>query len=163
MIPETIKDYVAYDESFPSCLRWVTQPGTKKLVGLMAGADRGDGYYKICFKKKRYYAHRVVWELHNGKLSKGEQIDHIDQNPSNNRISNLRIATNSENNCNRSRQSNNTSGFKGVSWNKFTQSWEAYIKLNGKRKFLGYFLRKESAALAYRLNAEMYHGQFAST
>jgi hypothetical protein len=87
--------------------------------------------------------------------------DHIDRNKLNNRKYNLRPATERENSRNRSRQSNNTSGFIGVSWNKSRNKWESYIKTEEKHIHLGQFENKEDAIRA-RLNAEAkYFGEFA--
>lgn len=108
------------------------------------------------------FLHRVVMVIHLGRLLvKGEQVDHITRNPLDNRIENLRLATQSENHCNRGKFKNNTSGFKGVSWHKYTQKWEAKIMLDGTRKYLGYFDTPEKAALAYNAAARELHGEFA--
>jgi hypothetical protein len=87
--------------------------------------------------------------------------DHADRNQLNNRKYNLRPATVQENARNRTRQKNNTSGFTGVSWNKTTQKWAAYIKYDNKLKHLGYFDNKIDA-VKIRLQAEKQHfGDFA--
>ena len=87
--------------------------------------------------------------------------DHADRNPLNNQRNNLRKATPTENTRNKSRQSNNTSGFIGVSWNKSRNKWESYIKTEEKYVRLGQFINKEDAIKA-RLQAEVkYFGDFA--
>lgn len=87
--------------------------------------------------------------------------DHINRNPLDNRKSNLRQASTQENARNRSVPSNNTSGFIGVSWDKDAEKWRAFIKINGKNKWLGRFINKEDAIVA-RLKAEKeYFGEFA--
>ena len=87
--------------------------------------------------------------------------DHIDRNRLNNRKNNLRYATSVENARNRSKQSNNTSGVIGVSWNKGRNKWESYIKTGTKQMHLGQFIDKNSAIRA-RLEAEhKYYGEFA--
>ena len=78
---------------------------------------------KIGFKK-RYFIHRYIWELHNGTSPDGYIIDHIDRNPFNNQLSNLRLATPSQNNLNKSRQANIDSGFIGVSRYEDTHTWK---------------------------------------
>lgn len=88
-------------------------------------------------------------------------IDHIDRNPMNNRRSNLREATRSQQGMNRKKQNNNTSGFIGVYWNKREGKWMAALKINGKSKHLGYFSNKHDALIA-RLKAELkFFGNFA--
>ena len=59
----------------------------------IAGSTRPDGYKNVSYKGKRYYQHRVIWEMHYGKIPDGMIIDHINQNKSDNRIENLRLAT----------------------------------------------------------------------
>lgn len=87
--------------------------------------------------------------------------DHADRNPMNNRRYNFREATFSENNINQSKQFNNTSGYIGVSWNKFTNKWVSYININKKQTSLGSYENKKDAIIA-RLNAEAkYYGEFA--
>jgi hypothetical protein len=89
-------------------------------------------------------------------------IDHIDRNPLNNRKSNLRFANKSTNAMNTKLRSDNSSGIKGVSWNKEKCLWETYINKNKKRIKLGYFKNTKDAALT-RINAELeYFGEFAN-
>lgn len=94
---------------------------------------------------------------------KGSQVDHRDTNKLNNQCSNLRVATASQNRMNVPIKSNNTSGYKGVCWDKSKNKWQAGIGLSGKNIFLGRFDKIEDAALAYREAAVKYHGEFART
>ncbi len=72
-------------------------------------------HYNVAEKKyKVILMNRYIWELHNGKIPEGMLIDHIDRNPLNNQLSNLRLATPRENNRNKSKHKDNTSGFRGV-------------------------------------------------
>lgn len=89
------------------------------------------------------------------------QVDHIDMNGLNNRRSNLRLATQSQNQHNRRRQCNNTSGLKGVCPpERKRDGWRARISINGKQKLLGYFPTKELAHQAYcEANAAL-HGEY---
>lgn len=106
--------------------------------------------------------HRVVLERKLGRpLRKGEWCDHINRDPLDNRRENLRVATPSQNSCNHGLQSNNTSGYKGVSWSTERQKWEAYIKLNRKRISLGRHKTLRAAVLAYNEAAARLHGEFA--
>lgn len=103
--------------------------------------------------------HRVIMGLEYGDASR---VDHEDENKTNNQRYNLRSATHAQNQRNRSKQANNTSGFKGVSWHRKNSLWEARIKVDGKRKHLGYFRTAEMAHGAYcRAVAEL-HGEFAN-
>lgn len=106
-------------------------------------------------------AHVLVWLLCNGAVPSGFEIDHIDRNDSNNRIENLRLATASENQRNRGAQRNNTTGLKGVSFDRQTKRYSAKIAVNGRRVWLGRFHSKQDAARAYQAAARLYHGEFA--
>jgi len=101
----------------------------------------------------------MIWERYNGPVA-GE-VDHENQDKLDNRRGNLRLATHAQNGCNRGKQKNNTSGFKGVSWNKSKGKWCAQIWHRGKKKHLGYFFDKIQAALAYDKAATKLHGTFA--
>lgn len=103
----------------------------------------------------RFAAHRVVWAMVHNYWP--DCIDHIDGNPGNNKIANLRDVSHAENMRNRSLQTNNKSGVTGVAWNKMGRKWEAYIKINGTRRSLGRFKRFEDAVTS-RLKAERDEG-----
>jgi hypothetical protein len=87
-------------------------------------------------------------------------IDHINGNTLDNRKANLRICTRAENNCNIKRRKNNTSGYKGVSFDKRKKKWSAYISKNYKHYFLGYFVTPEEAYIAYCKASKKYHGEY---
>lgn len=94
-------------------------------------------------------------------LISGKRFDHKDHNPLNNRKYNLRPATPQENNQNKGKSKNNTSGITGVSWSKQKSKWKAQIWVNYKNNGLGYYSNKNDAIIA-RLNAEsQYFGEFA--
>jgi hypothetical protein len=97
----------------------------------------------------------------NRTLKSDELCDHIDGNPLNNRRSNLRISTKSENARNRGKTKRNTSGHKGVYWNHQRSNWRAAIVVNYHKISLGSFSDVEEAAQAYRAAAIKYHGEFA--
>lgn len=98
-------------------------------------------------------------------LGKGEKIDvdHINMNHLDNRRDNLRKCTRSENMRNRGKNTNNTSGYKGVSWFARDSKWVAGIKHNGKRIYLGLFDDPAIAHEAYKKAALRLHGSFAKT
>ena len=105
---------------------------------------------------KSIYLHRVIVGS-----KKGEQVDHVDMNTLNNRMENLRIATAAQNQFNRGRPRNNTSGFKGVSWCESSGRWQAFIKRGGKSVWIGSFLTPEEAHEAYKLAVIEIAGEFA--
>jgi len=90
-----------------------------------------------------------------------EQVDHIDRDPLNNRRENLRLATAGENMRNLLKHTDNTSGFKGVSFRTDRGKWLAKIAVNRKQIHLGYFDTPEAAATAYDTAALVLHGTFA--
>lgn len=89
------------------------------------------------------------------------QVDHINGNKLDNRKSNLRLCTNSENQRNTGKKSTNTSGYKGVSWKKGNSKFAAQIQVEGKNKHIGYFHNPVDAAKAYNQKAIEYFGEFA--
>ena len=88
-------------------------------------------------------------------------IDHRDGNPANNRWSNLRLATHSQNNANRRRPRHNTSGFKGVSFDRRVGKWKATICKEGHTMCLGWFDTPQAAHKAYVKAARMLFGELA--
>lgn len=93
---------------------------------------------------KNYASHRVIWLYHYGEWPTGE-IDHINGNGFDNRLSNLRDVSHSENCKNMPIPSNNLSGVRGVHWDKGHSKWRAFIKTNGRSKYLGLFADKQQA------------------
>ena len=116
---------------------------------------RPDGYLYIGVGGKRIPGHRLLFEqFHNIQLQPGQFIDHINNIRSDNRVSNLRIATYQQNNQNKVRQSNNTSGHVGVHFFKNAKRWEAYYWKNSKKFHLGYFKTIEEAVEARKTAIE---------
>ena len=107
-------------------------------------------------KNKRILMHRFIL-----KAPANMEVDHIDRNRLNNQRSNLRLATSSQNKCNRGARKDNTSGYKGVSWHKQRNKWTARIKAGDIYKSLGLFETKKDAAIAYNQAAIIYQGEFA--
>lgn len=142
-------------------LYWLKQTGTRTPEGCVAGHYRKENDYVIVgYEGERYSAHRIAWALYYGEWPQ-LPIDHINMDRKDNRISNLRLATVSENNINRPKQSNNTTGFKGVTFNKRTGKFAAKITFKKVTKCLGCFKTAEEAARAYQLAAKELHGEFA--
>jgi hypothetical protein len=108
-------------------------------------------------KKKYTYLHRFLLD----HPEKGLDVDHEDGNGLNNQRSNLRTCTHAENIRKKRKQKNNTSGYVGVSLDKRNGRFHAYIKLNGKRTFIGYYKHAIDAAAAYNRKAVELHGEFA--
>jgi hypothetical protein len=154
---EKLKDLLHYD-SGTGVFTWV-KPRIGVRVGAVAGSPDRHGYICTRIDGRRYLAHRLAWLYVHG-VTPPEHIDHINQVKADNRLANLRLATTSENLKNTGVYVNNTSGFKGVSWDKQNQNWRATATLTGKQLHLGRFNTAEEASAAYNNFAKVNHGQF---
>jgi hypothetical protein len=103
--------------------------------------------------------HRFLLNL---EVGDSKIVDHIDRNPLNNTKVNLRLCSGAQNQGNRKINKNNTSGYRGVSWEKTNQKWKACVYKNNKQIWLGLFDSKEKAAIAYNDAAIIYFGDFAT-
>ena len=112
----------------------------------------------IC--KTKYLASRVIWKLMTGN-DPTHQVDHININPSDDRWCNLREATPSQNSQNQNIRSDNTSGFKGVSFYKRRNKYQAALQINHKYFFLGWFDTAEEATNAYKIASLKHHKTFS--
>ena len=131
--------------------RWKIAVGNNKVkAGSLAGnVNKPTGRLQIGFQGKLYLAHRLAWLMTYSVIPK-QVIDHIDGNPLNNRISNLRDVSRSVNGQNRrNAQFGNKTGFLGVSFHKQSGKFQAQIQLNGRVKYLGLFPTAELARAAY--------------
>lgn len=146
--PPCIVDDEDYD--FVSQWRWFLKKSAVHTIGYVTKSR-----FKDTSLLHRVLAERWGWEI------EGMDIDHVNGNSLDNRRENLRVATRSENMCNRVKTANNTSGFKGVTWNKQCGKWRARVKLKGKSHHLGYFENVTEAADAYAAAARRLHGSFA--
>ncbi len=148
--PEDIKSYMLRSNQYDKV-------GKKYLTKVKIGTYKnGYKYFKMTmFGKKKhiklhrlnYYAHNQDWDLFDS--SKNNQIDHIDRNPSNNHISNLRVVTNQQNCFNRT--------CKGYYWYAQRNKWRSIIVVNGKSKHLGLHNTEEEARKCYLENKKIYH------
>lgn len=129
----------------------------KAQPGAEAGWMLKVGYRYLTIDQQDIGAHRVVWLFGTGNWPRGH-IDHINGNRGDNRFCNLREATQAENNQNHHGQrSNNTSGVKGVVFDKRRQKWLAQISANRKHYHLGRFDTIEQATEAIRAGRAKYH------
>lgn len=143
------------------CQAWNT-----RFAGTPAGYFRvkknNDNRCVIGIKGKLYQRAHLIWLLHKGSLPpSGFFIDHKNRNSLDDKFSNLRLATCSQNNSNRGTPSHNTSGRKGVHWNKQSNKWLAKIKIKGKVIYLGFFDNLDKAGEAYVNASKKYFGEFS--
>lgn len=152
-----LKSKLHYDRN-SGIFTWKVNKGRKRL-GDVAGFINKIGYWEICINQIQYLGHRLAW-FYVYEILPEELIDHINMNRSDNRIENLRQADQSQNSINREIQSNNTSGYRGVSYNKKRKKYEAYCTLNSKTKKLGYYETAEEASIVYEKYAKSIFGEF---
>jgi hypothetical protein len=139
-------------------------PYNLKISNWTAIEKRGKVYFRrnrYCYTLKKHviqYLHRLILDA-----KKGEYVDHINGDLLDNRKSNLRLCSNSQNIRNQNKHKDNTSGYKGVSYNKRlkTNPWSAQIKYNRHSYHLGYYPTKELAAIAYNNKAIELFKEFA--
>lgn len=113
------------------------------------------GGYANCSRRDVGFMHTLILDKKDGLY-----IDHINRNRLDNRKQNLRYVDGTINGFNKGKQSNNTSGYVGVSWEKNRNKWEAHIKKHGKKKFLGYYSEIEDAVNARREAELEYYGEY---
>jgi hypothetical protein len=140
------------------CLYNKIYRSSKSKIGDKAGTLAATGYYTTYVNSVRFSIHRLIFLMHHGYLPK--VIDHINGIKTDNRIENLREATNSENNCNR--KSNNKSGIRGVHWNKYHKKWTAVCWKDRKAYYLGHFKNIEDAKKAIFEGRKKHHKEFAN-
>ncbi len=169
---ERVRELLDYD---PTTGLFVWRP---RLIrpGSLGGYDRGwntrwactvagtidkDGYVCICVDYEIYAAHLLAWLYVYSEWPPAD-IDHANRNPSDNRMENLRLCNQSQNNTNGSMRKDNTSGARGVDWQKRDQKWRARLFIGKKEVTVGYFDSREKAVAARRDAALVHYGEFAS-
>ena len=165
MIKETkFKGYYVSDqgEVFST---WRGCPSGRVKVNryLMSQATDDIGRKSVRLNNKNVRIHRLVYETFIGDIPNGKLVDHIDRNPSNNNLTNLRIASKFENQRNMNIRRDNKTGYKGVYFNKQRGHYQAYIQLKDTHKYLGSFATAEEASKAYDEAAIIYFKEFAAT
>lgn len=154
---EALRSLLHYDSATGE-FTWVRKSHSKAKAkpGDIAGGLCCYGYVRIKIGKKSYKAHRLAWLYTYGEWPT-EFIDHINGDRSDNRISNIRCASNAQNQQNRKAGTNSSHGLLGVTWNNQANRWAARIMLNGKRKHIGYYGSAEEASHAYQEEKRKLH------
>jgi hypothetical protein len=162
---DRLKQLLDYDPE-SGVFKWRERRSRLAHAGSVAGSvskasrHNGGGYRWIGVDGREYLAHRLAWIYMTGVDSACE-VDHKNCDRDDNRFDNLREATDSQNMANRGKPANNTSGYKGVSWNKNARKWVASIMRDGRYKYLGLYLTPEAAHAAYVAEADRSFGEFA--
>ena len=159
---EELQEVLSYDPK-TGVIIWKVKPNRSVAAGAIAGTTSGKGYRMIRLGKHRFMAHRLAWLFETREDPGAYTIDHINRNKDDNRIENLRLATHQQQRGNQPMCATNTSGFKGVFWNKQRKKWLAQIRINRKQKYLGLFATKEEAAEAYQKAAASHYGEFMAS
>lgn len=155
-----LTEILRYDEHTGE-FHWMVNRGGRPLQGNVAGYVDVFGYVIISVDGRRYKGHVLAWFFKKGEWPSG-QVDHRNLNRSDNRWTNLREATPSQNRRNSGTPAHNTSGLKGVSKVK-SGKWVAQIRVGGGKNLnLGRYSTKSQAKAAYDLAAYMFHSDFAN-
>ena len=156
-----LRRLLSYDPA-TGIFKWVSHPSerSRAKIGSEAGWLENSGYRRICLHGKAYQAHRLAWLYMTGEWPI-DQIDHRNMNKADNRWSNLRIASNSQNQANRPATRRSSSGFKGVYWHSRRKRWHASISVDGRLIHLGYRDTQDEAASLYAAAAQKFFGEFA--
>jgi hypothetical protein len=158
---DELKSGISYDPD-TGILTWKRMENRRALwndrhPGTAIGILDRDGYLHFKFRNQHFRVHRVAWALHHGCWP-SKQLDHINGDRADNRISNLREADYLEQGQNRGLSIRNTSGFTGVTYNKRMRLWVANIRANGKKAYLGSAKSPEDAHALYLEAKRKLHG-----
>ncbi|MEH3356433.1 HNH endonuclease [Enterobacter kobei] len=132
-----------------------------RQAGSVIGSQTRQGYYAFSLFGKKCFAHRLAWLLHYGEWP-SQPIDHINGIKTDNSIRNLRLCSLSQNQFNKPTQKNNTTGVKGVYWNKRDKRYVASVQFNGKKYSAGHHKDIESAKEAVMKLREKLAGEFTN-
>ena len=154
---ELLKTLIHYDAETGIFTR-INSPRNRSL-GVIKLATTTRGYITIFVSDKQYTAHRLAWFYTYGVWPK-QHLDHVNRIKTDNRLCNLREADDSLNNKNMGLKKCNTSGYKGVYYYKSRGNWQAQIRADGKRIFIGYFKTAAEAGKAYDDYAKQHHAEF---
>ena len=150
---DTLFDY-SYGKLF-----WKVKKSRNINVGDEAGSSNNEGYKVVLIDRKQYKIHRLIFCMFYGYFP--EFVDHIDGNPSNNDISNLRKCTKSQNQHNTKLHKNNKTGVHGLSLNARNGKWLVQLQVDKRKKRVGEFEDFELAELVAIEARNKYHGEFA--
>lgn len=153
---ERLRELLDYDPA-TGVFRWKVRRYRLDMIGCVAGYARKDGYWTIRIEGRLYYGHRLAWAHFYGEWPP-DDLDHEDNVPGHDWIANLRPATRTQNLGNQRRRRDNTSGFKGVFFDKNLGKWRVAVK----HRHIGCFSTAEDAHAAYVAAAAGMFGEYAN-
>lgn len=156
---DQVRELLHYDPQSGK-FTWRLAPSNNIRSGSMAGTPDNQGYIMIRVMGGRYKAHRLAWLYMSGEWPVTD-VDHRDGDRGNNRWLNLRQATESQNMANSKIKKNNTSGYKGVFFDRRKGSWCARITVQRRKIYIGSYKSAAEAGAAYLTTAERIFGEFA--
>ena len=151
---QELKELFNYDQN-TGLFTWKVSPARAVKAGSKAGGKDWQGYIRLNIKNQKYFVQRLAWVYVNGSIPEGMEIDHINEDKSDNRLCNLRLATPSKNRANKKK-------IKGFYYHKGSGKWNARININKKQHHIGSFDCPLMARLAYEDAAKQIHGVFAA-
>ncbi|ARP90310.1 hypothetical protein CAL14_08440 [Bordetella genomosp. 9] len=153
-----LREVLAYDPG-TGLFTWVSRSSSRSPAGNTAGCLAPNGYVQIRIDGVLYQAHRLAWFYVTGEWPTS-LLDHIDLNRANNRWTNLRTASPSQNSANSPMRRHNSTGFKGVTLNRKVGKYRARITVEHREHHLGFFDTASQAYEAYRNASLKFHGEF---
>ena len=157
MNADSLRAILNYDPD-TGVFTWLADKG-RAYAGDIAGSQRRDRYVIIGLNGKPYRAHRLAWMYVYGEFP--QEIDHINGDPSDNRLINLRLATRAQNVANTKKKKNSGNLLKGVTPAR-NSCYRAQIRVQGKNTYLGTFATEQDAHVAYCKAAEKEFGAYHS-
>ena len=155
-IMDELKEYLSYNPETGHFV-WIKDYYINK-IGSSPKPTHSEGYLRVQFKGVRIFLHKVAFYWEHGYVP--DEVDHRDRDTSNNRIKNLRPATQQQNSCNKS--SRGKSKYRGVYYHTNTGKWCASGRKFGKGYYLGIYKTEIEAAKAYNIWAKEAHGEYAN-
>ena len=140
-------------------LYWRKALSNSVRIGAKAGRQDKHLYTRVGIGGKLYWLHRIIFLYHHGFIP--SEVDHINMDPTDNRIENLRAATRSQNMQNRKCRADTKSGAKNIFWNSSVNKWQVRMRINGKSAHIGVFEDIEIAKFVASEYRDKYHGAFA--
>jgi len=140
---ELFDEYLSYDETSSTLLRWKKRPSTLVKAGDEAGGKGADGYWRLQLKGKAWKLHRVIYVLTHGEVARELDVDHVDRNKDNNHPSNLLQKTCSQNNLNKAKRLAKYTTRRGNRWESYFHS-----PLTRKYVYVGSYNTEQEAHIA---------------